>query len=185
ISTEQEKNRQAFSLLVMRQFVSPPNIISDRSTSGGSVASANSSELLSSQISNWLSQISGDFNLGFNYRPGDDISNEEIALALSTQLFDEKLSVSGNFGVSKGNASNEQPTNLIGDLRLEYKMTKDGKIRLVVYNQSNDFTVSTAQQSPYTQGVGVIYQEDFDSWEQFACGFRQLFVSEKKKQKCL
>jgi hypothetical protein len=121
ISTDQERNRQAFALLVLRRFVSPPNITTERTNTNTAFAE-NSTELLSSQISNWLSQISDDFNLGFNYRPGDEISNEEIALALSTQLFNERLSLSGNFGVSRGTSTNQNPSNVIGDVRLEYKI---------------------------------------------------------------
>lgn len=182
ISTDQERNRQAFALLVMRRFVSPPNI--NRESSIGNAFAENSSELLSSQISNWLSQISDDFNLGFNYRPGDEISNEEIALALSTQLFNERLLVNSNVGVSRGTSANQNPSNLIGDIRLEYKMTPDGKIRLVVYNESNDFRMITTQQSPYTQGVGVLYQEEFNTMNEFYCGFKNLFRKESDRVKC-
>jgi hypothetical protein len=173
ISTEQEKNRQAFALLVLRRFVSPPNVTSEHTSTN--VLAANSSELLSSQISNWLSQISDDFNLGFNYRPGDDISNEEIALALSTQLFNERLSLSSNVGVSRNTSNiNQNTTNIIGDIRIEYKITKDGKIRLVVYNESNDYRLGTTQQSPYTQGLGVLYQEEFDTLDEFWSNFKGL-----------
>lgn len=184
ISTDQEKNRQAFALLVLRRFVSPltPTITKDRNTN--SAFTENSTELLSNQISNWLSQISDDFNLGFNYRPGDDISNEEIALALSTQLFNERLSLSGNFGVSRGTSANQKPSNVIGDVRIEYKINDDGRIRLVVYNESNDYRGITTQQSPYTQGVGILYQQEFDNWDQFTCGFRQLFVDRKRRTMC-
>lgn len=183
ISTDQERNRQAFSLLVLRRFVTPPNISADRGSAGA--LAENSTELLSSQISNWLSQISDDFNLGFNYRPGDDISSTEIALALSTQLFNERLSVSGNFGVRQGNETNQNPTNYIGDIRVEYKITKDGKIRLVVYNETNDFRTAATQQAPYTQGVGFLYREEFDTWDQFMCGFRQLFVPSERRKPCI
>jgi hypothetical protein len=175
ISTEQERNRQAFALLVLRRFVSPPNVTSDHNSTNA--LAANSTEFLSSQISNWLSQISDDFNLGFNYSPGDDISNEEIALALSTQLFNERLALSSNVGVSRNTgaaAGAQNTTNLIGDLRLEYKITQEGKIRLVVYNESNDFRMADTQQAPYTQGVGVIYRQDFDNFNEFLEGFREL-----------
>lgn len=180
ISTEQERNRQAFALLVLRRFVSPPNVAATHNNTNA--LAANGTELLSSQISNWLSQISDDFNLGFNYSPGDDISNEEIALALSTQLFNERLSLSSNLGVSRNTGqttSNQNTTNLIGDIRIEYKITSDGKIRLVVYNESNDFRMAYTQQSPYTQGVGVIYREDFDTFDEFLQGFKNLL---KRKQ---
>jgi hypothetical protein len=180
ISTEQERNRQAFALLVLRRFVSPPNVSAVHNNTNA--LAANGTELLSSQISNWLSQISDDFNLGFNYSPGDDISNEEIALALSTQLFNERLSLSSNLGVSRNTGqtnTNQNTTNLIGDIRIEYKITKDGKIRLVVYNESNDFRMAYTQQSPYTQGVGIIYREDFDTFDEFLDGFKHLLKRNK------
>jgi hypothetical protein len=183
ISTDQERNRQAFALLVMRRFVSPPNINTETTGTGNALAE-NGTELLSSQISNWLSQISDDFDLGFNYRPGDEISNEEIALALSTQLFNERLAISSNVGVSRGSSANQNPSNLIGDIRLEYKITPEGKIRLVVYNESNDFRMANTQQSPYTQGIGVVYQEEFDNWEEFICGFSNLFKKKNNQVKC-
>ena len=159
VSNEQERNRQAFALLVLRQFVSPPNIVRAETNFG---VVANSTELLSSQISNWLSQISDDFNLGFNYRTGDQISNDEIALALSTQLFNNRVQLSGNFGVSRGNATNQQPSNYIGDVKVEYILTKEGKLKLMAYNESNNYRNITTQQSPYTQGIGLVYQQDFD-----------------------
>ncbi|MBX7053143.1 MAG: translocation/assembly module TamB domain-containing protein [Flavobacteriales bacterium] len=180
ISTEQERNRQAFALLVLRRFVSPPNVAAVHNNTNA--LAANGTELLSSQISNWLSQISDDFNLGFNYSPGDDISNEEIALALSTQLFNERLSLSSNLGVSRNTSqtnTSQNTTNLIGDIRIEYKITSDGKIRLVVYNESNDFRMAYTQQSPYTQGVGVIYREDFDTFDEFLQGFKNLLKRDK------
>ncbi len=182
ISTEQEKNRQAFALLVLRRFVSPPNVSSDHQSTNA--LSATSSELLSSQVSNWLSQLSDDFNLGFNYSPGDDISNEEIALALSTQLFNERLSLTSNLGVSR-NTSNvsQNASNLIGDIRIEYNITPEGRVKLLVYNESSDFRMATTQQSPYTQGVGILYQEEFDTLEEFWDGFRALLRNEERRKK--
>ena len=173
VSTDQERNRQAFALLVLRQFVSPPNIVKSTNTNTNNLFVENSTELLSSQISNWLSQISDDFNLGFNYRSGDQISNEEVALALSTQLFDNRMQLSGNFGLSRGNAANQQPSNYIGDVKVEYRLTEEGRLKLVAYNESNNYRNVTTQQSPYTQGVGIIYQEDFDH-------FMDIFKKRKK-----
>ena len=179
VSTEQERNRQAFALLVMGRFISPPNITQTGGTGVG--LASNGSELISSQISNWLSQISDDFDLGFNYRPGDKISNEQIELALSTQLFNDRVSVTGNFGVARGSANTGQTTNYIGDVRVEYNITQDGKIRLMVYNESNDRRMTTTTQSPYTQGIGVIYQEEFDNWKQLVDGIQDLFKRKAQK----
>lgn len=186
ISTDQERNRQAFALLVMRRFVSPPNVTADHSSTNA--FAANGTEFLSSQISSWLSQISDDFNLGFNYSPGDDISNEEIALALGTQLFNERLSLSSNLGVSRNTGAspaNQNATNIIGDIRIEYKITPEGRIRLVMFNESNDFRATTVQQSPYTQGLGVIYREDFDTFEEFLEGFKKLLKGKEKSSSAM
>ncbi|MEO0405181.1 MAG: translocation/assembly module TamB, partial [Bacteroidota bacterium] len=161
ISTEEEMNRQAFALLVLRRFISPPNISKQHNAIG---LAENSTELLSSQLSNWLSQISNDFDVGVNYRPGDDISNEELAVALSTQLFNDRLRVSGNFGVAaNNNAQQQQANNVIGDLMIEWKMLENGKIKLIVYNQSNDYDVTNTNISPYTQGIGIVFQEEFNT----------------------
>lgn len=182
ISNEQERNRQAFALLVLRRFVSPPDVSSDHQSTNA--LAANSTELLSSQISNWLSQISDDFNLGFNYRPGDDISNEEIALALSTQLFNERLALTSNVGVSRNTSNvNQNASNLIGDIRVEYKITPEGKVKFLVYNESSDFRMTYTQQSPYTQGVGIMYQEEFDTMEEFWKAFRAMLAGEDRRRR--
>lgn len=180
LSSEEELNRQAFSLLVLKRFVSPHR----GGGSAGNALAVNTLEMLSSQMGLWLSDISEDFDIGINYSPGDEISNEEIAIALSTQLFNDRLRISGNFGVSQGNEANQNPSNLIGDIKIEYSITEDGKIRLVVYNETNDYAVATTAQSTYTQGVGVLYQEEFDTIDEFYCGFKNLFRRESERSPC-
>lgn len=162
LNNEQEVNRQAFSLLVLRRFISPPDIAKTNTNIG---LAENSTELITSQLSNWLSQISDDFDIGVNYSPGDQISSDELAIALSTQLFNDRLLLSGNFGVQQAPtvAGTENSSNLIGDIRIEYKVTPKGKIRLIVYNQSNEFDLVRNRQNNYTQGMGIVYQEEFDS----------------------
>ena len=162
LNNEQEINRQAFSLLVLRRFISPPDIAKTNTNLG---LAENSTELITSQLSNWLSQISDDFDIGVNYSPGDQISSDELAIALSTQLFNDRLLLSGNFGVQQAPtaAGTESSSNLIGDIRIEYKVTPKGKIRLIVYNQSNEFDLVRNRQNNYTQGMGIVYQEEFDS----------------------
>ena len=183
ISTEQELNRQAFALLVMRRFIAPHTVSS--SNPGGGILAENSMEMLSAQVGLWLQGITDKFDIGFDYRPGDEISNEEISLALSTQLFSDRLTVSGNFGVSQGNEINQNPSSIIGDLKLEYRMTEDGKIRLVVFNESNQFDVANTNQSPYTQGLGVLYREEFDTIDEFYCGFKNLLRKEEDRIDCV
>jgi hypothetical protein len=51
-------------------------------------------------------------------------------------------------------------------VKVEYLLTKDGKLKLMAYNESNNYRNITTQQSPYTQGVGLVYQQDFDHFKE-------------------
>jgi len=165
LNTEQEMNKQVFSLLILKSFVTPSQLTSSGgSTDGVSGAGvANSSELLSNQLSNWLSQISKDFDVGVNYRPGDDLSNEELEVALSTQVFNDRVTIDGNLGVTNGVNAQQNASNIAGDVNVEYKITNDGKLRLRAFNKANDNSLLTSATGPYTQGVGIFYREEFSS----------------------
>jgi len=162
----QELNKQVFSLLVLNQFLPPPGTESSASAAG--VGAATTSEMLSNQMSNWLSKMSNDFDVGVSYRPGDEISSQEIEVALSTQVFNDRVIIDSNFGMSdnSGETSNQNSKNIVGDVTVEYKITKDGKIRVKAFNTSNQYSLENPN-SDYTQGVGVSYREDFDTWGEF------------------
>ncbi|MCB0782062.1 MAG: translocation/assembly module TamB domain-containing protein, partial [Flavobacteriales bacterium] len=130
----------------------------------------------SNQVSNWLSGLSKDVDLGLNYRPGDAISQEEVELAVSTQLFNERLLVNTTVGVQYGQAtSSSTQSQLIGDVQVEYLISPDGKMRLKAYNLSNDQNLNRADQAQYTQGVGIGYRREFDR-------VRELFRGKRKRK---
>ena len=162
ITTEQEMNRQVFSLLVLNRFM--PTTIDQYNTALGYGVGSTSSELLSNQLSNWLSQISSDFDIGINYRPGDEISSQKVEVALSTQLFNDRVIIDGNVGVAGQNPalSNQRTSSIIGDVNVEVKITPEGKFRVKAFNRSNTFDILNTT-SPYTQGIGVFYRKEFDS----------------------
>ncbi len=161
-SSGPELTRQFFALMAINKFLPLTNSISNASGNALSGGKSTVSEMISSQMSNWLSQISDEFDIGLNYRPGDEISSEEIAVAFSTQLLNDRLTVSTNVGVAKGNSANRNPNQLIGDFNVEYKINKDGTFRVRGYNESNEFDITRTAQAPFTQGVGVYYTEEFD-----------------------
>jgi hypothetical protein len=165
ITTEQEMNRQVFSLLVLNRFM--PATTDQYNTALGYGVGSTSSELLSNQLSNWLSQISTDFDIGVNYRPGDELSSQEVELALSTQLFDDRVLIDGNFGyagneTATGNSA-QSASQIIGDVNIEVKITPEGKFRVKAFNRSNTFDIINTS-SPYTQGIGLFYRKEFDDF---------------------
>jgi hypothetical protein len=187
VNTTQQLNQQVFSLLILNRFLPVQATTEEQSitvTGVGGFGSATTSDFVSTQISNWLSEISNQFDIGVNYRPGDQISNQEIAVALSTQLFNERLYVSGSVGVTS--ASETQYTQgqngILGDFMVEYSITPDGKIRLKVFNETNPYELVSTSSSIYTQGVGLVYQEDFDTLDEFFKEVKSLFSKDTVKK---
>lgn len=185
VNTTNELNQQVFSLLILNRFMDVAAIDQSRAMASGARAlySANTSEFISNQLSGWLSEISREFNIGINYRPGDEVSNQEFAVALSTQLFNERLSISGNIGVTSTTDAQltQGQSGILGDFLLEYSLTEDGKIRLKVFNETNPYEVFSTSNSLYTQGVGLIYREEFDTLDEFFEKVGKLFSNSKVK----
>lgn len=185
IDNDAEMNRQVFSLLILNSFVTPYQLnnsgdkLSNTSEKGSSAAGATTSELLSNQLSNMLRNISNDFDVGVNVRPGDEVSSAEAALALSTQLFNDKLSIDGNLGV---NNNNQSANNIVGDVNIDYKLTDDGKLRVKAFNKSNDITNQVISTGPYTQGVGAFYREEFDTIGELFRRYLERIKNGKKKE---
>ena len=158
--SEEEKNKQFISLLVLNNFITPTFYRGGINTFANNPLSENTFEYFSNQISSWLSSLTKDVHLRFSYRPGSLMTNEEIALALSTQIFDNRISVSTNFGMSSNQQT--QQSQLIGDFELVAAITKNRKLKLKAYNKTNDKIYH--DRSPYTQGLGISYSNDFDSF---------------------
>lgn len=162
VSTEQDLNKQVFALLLLNKFL-PAREGNVAGNGAGGAASASSSEVLSNQLTTWMNKLSNRLDLGINYRPGDhEITGDELAVAVSTALFNDRITVSTNVGVSGAGSDDNSSSGLIGDFALEYKITEDGRLRIRAYNESNAGDL-TGDQARYVQGVGVYYREEFDS----------------------
>ncbi len=162
IGTEEELMRQFISLLVINNFISSSEFdVNSWSGTSSGVAGVTASELLSNQLSNWLSQISNDFDIGVNYRPGDAISSDEVEVALSTQLLNDRIIFTGNLDLLTEEVRSPQgeASNIVGDFDLEFKVTD--KISIKAFNRVNDDRI--IRPSLYTQGLGLIYRNEFDS----------------------
>jgi hypothetical protein len=191
ISTEEELTRQVFSLLLMNSFISmgasstsltssgspsSTTTINSSNTSGSSAMASTTFEMVSNQISNWLSQISKDIDIGLNIRPGyNAISPQEAQLALSTQLLNNKIVLNGNFDVRGSGYTTSNTNQMTGDFDAELKLTE--RLRFKVLNRFND-TYATGL-TPYTQGVGIFYKQDFN---RFSDLFRKKTKPDMKKE---
>lgn len=160
--------QQMVSLLVLKSF----SFTSGNATLANTVGSS-SIEMLTNQVSNMLSQISKDVDIGLNYRTGDALSSEELELALSTHLFNDRVTVDGNLGMTtSGSAQNT--SNLVGDVTVDVKITPDGRFRVKAFNKANNpFDISSSY-ATYKQGIGIYYRYEFDK-------FSEIFRRTRKK----
>ncbi len=169
--TEEEMNKQIISLLLLNRFMPLQGSGSGTSRGYATAGLTTTTEVLSNQLNYWLSQISKDFDFGFNYRPGDELTSDEVEVALSKQFLNNRmtLNVNGNYDVRQTNANASQ---LVGDVEVEYKIKPSGKMRVKAFTRANDHLLY--EYAPYTQGVGLFYREEFNS-------FGELFDRLKRK----
>lgn len=173
IGNAEEMNRQVFALLILNSFIP-----TERNTFNSPISQGlgnTSIELISNQFGNWLSQISNDFDVGFSYNQGDQVTSSQVEIALSTQILNDRIVLETNLeigGNQLGSPDNQQASNIAGDVSIEYKISEDGKIRIKAFNRSNTVDV-VANNAPYTQGVAIFYRKDFDK-------FRELWERKKK-----
>lgn len=165
-----EMTQQVVYLMVMNQF--KPIVSTGSSVDVG----ATSMSLVTNQINSWLSQISQNVNVGVNYHPATSSTKQEFDVALSTQLFDDRLLIDGTFGMnSYNNQSYKQSSTIVGDINIEYLLTKNRRWRVHAFNRTNTLTILN-NNSQYTQGVGITYQRDFTN-------FKEIFKRAKKTEK--
>ena len=166
-----EMNQQMIYMLVMNSF--KPVI----SSTGSSInVGATSLSLVTNQINSWLSGISKNVNVGVNYRPASSTDIESWDVSMSTQLMNDRLLIDGTFGMNNYKSSAyQQPNQIVGDINIEYILTKNKRWRIRAFNRTNNVALLN-NNAPYTQGVGLKYQRDFYT-------FGELFHTKKWAEK--
>jgi hypothetical protein len=130
-----------------------------------------------------ISQFSKDVDLAVNYRPNDYVTTGQVEMAMSTQLLNDRVIINGNVDVGgqQVNATTASTTNkVIGEGNMEVKITDNGKLRLKAFNRSNQSVIY--ETSPYTQGVGIFYKEDFNSFNELLKRYFKMIFTRKEEQ---
>jgi hypothetical protein len=178
--TKEDVNKQMISLLMLGSFYTP-NFFTGKTTTetGTQLMGTTASELISNQLSNWLSQINDEWNIGVNYRPKNEISNDQVELAISTQILNDRVTIDANMA-NNSNPSSKNSGELVGDFDVKVKLTKDGRLQFQAFNHSNDnLTYDTA---PYTQGIGFSYREEFNTLRELFQQYKDAILKKKKNR---
>ena len=180
--SENELNTQVFYLLL---FKSTKNLDSYSTTGGGNIAEStarnSASKILSNQLNRLAGRIEGvELSLdlqSYNTTGSSSGGTTQLELGLSKQLFNDRVvvKIAGNFGLEGEQARNQQSmSDFAGDIRIEYKLTEDGRFRLVGFRE-NEYD-NLLQGEIIKTGAGVIFVRDYDS-------FRELFMGKDKDEK--
>jgi hypothetical protein len=177
-STPEEMNKQILSLVVLGKFYTPEYLRGTYEAQNPNLIGTTASELFSNQLSNWLSQISDNLDIGLNYRPGNQITNDEIELALSTQMFNDRVTINGNIG-NNNNPNSGNNSQLVGDFDVNVKLIPNGKIRFKAYNRSNNNLIY--ETAPYTQGIGFTFTEEYNTFDDLLDKMKGIFSRKEKE----
>lgn len=160
INSEEMMTRQVIYLLALNRFYTTDY----NSSYSSNELSAMTTSVLSSSLGSLMGQFSENWNISPNLRSEQgDFTDLEVDLYLSSQLLNNRLIFNGNIGYRDSRYSS---TNFIGDFDIEYLLNESGTLRLKGYNHFNDrnYSLRTALT---TQGIGLIYKHDFNSWTNF------------------
>lgn len=167
-TSQDEINKQMFSLLVLNRFYRNDNS-GDYGLHAQTAGVTTVTEMMSNQLSRWLSQISNNVDIGLAYHvrdPEREIASDEIEVALSTQLLNDRITISANGnmdvgGTKSGTGEESKKTNIAGDFDIEVKLNRQGTLKMKAYSHTDEKILYNNTET--IQGVGISYQESFDT----------------------
>jgi hypothetical protein len=128
-----------------------------------------------------LNDGEGKFAVGLSYEQGernpelDFQTDDRLGVTVSTQISDRIL-INGKIGVPVGGVSE---TVVAGDVEIQILLNEDGTLSAKIFNRENEIQQFFVQQQGYTQGVGLSYQVDFDTFGEL---LRKVFKSKPKEE---
>ena len=173
LSTEDKVQKQFLALILSNNFLPDEQSGIVNNTSA---LYTNVTEMMANQINNIFQKLDIPLDLGLKYQPNER-GNDIFDVAVSTQLFNNRVVVNGNIGnkqYSSGNTQNE----VVGDIDIEIKLDRSGSFRLNLFSHSADQYTNYLDNSQ-RNGVGITYQTEFNSFKQF---FKNIFSSKQKRK---
>lgn len=163
-------NKQIFALLVLDRFIQE-NPLEAEMGSTSALIRTTVGKFLSSQLNQLSSKVIPGVELNFDiqsyddYQSGQALGRTQVEIGLKKQLFKERMSVQigGTVDVEGEKAKQNSANELASDITIEYKLNKDGSLRLKGFRH-NQYEGAIDGQLVET-GVGVVSVRDFNRWK--------------------
>lgn len=173
LNTDDKVQKQFLSLLLTNNFI--PDFQSGI-VNNTNLLFSNVMEIMSGQLSNILQSLDIPLDLGLQYQSNEG-GTDIFDVAVSTQLFNNRVSVNGNIGNRQYNTGNAGQ-DVAGDLDIDIKVDKAGAVKVSLFSHSAD---------PYTNyldysqrnGIGIGYQKEFNTIYGF---LRSLFLGKNGRE---
>jgi hypothetical protein len=142
----------------MLRRLSPPDAFS---TSGSLYNSV--SELLSNQLSYWLTQVDQNLEINIDLGSLDQEAFNTFQLRLSYSFLNGRLRITRD-GTFSNQYNQTQVASMLGDWTVDYLLTPDGKFKVKMYSRSNINTVtnSLGTQAAITTGISLLHTQSFN-----------------------
>ena len=178
LNTEDKVQKQFLALVATGSFL-PGDQSGINNQFGSGIILSNLSAIASGQISSLLQRAGIPVDLGVNYTQ-NEAGNDIVDLNLSTQFFDNRVIVNGSVGNRQYSTTSDD--NLVGDIDVEIKMDKSGRLRAKLFSHSADDYTNYLDNSQRS-GAGISYQREFDNLFDFLKGmFKKKNKSEPEVQ---
>lgn len=159
LSDKDTRQKQAFNLLAYGGFLSKEGLNQSQITNVFyEKAGALFSQLF--QEEDGKIQLNVDF-VNADKTPGAE-TDGRIGVSVSSRIND-KITINGNVGVPVGGINQSA---IVGNVEIQYRVNEDGTLNLRLFNRENDITY-VGQGIGYTQGLGVSYEVDFNTFNEF------------------
>ncbi|MFR9594319.1 MAG: hypothetical protein SNI57_07205, partial [Rikenellaceae bacterium] len=167
LNDQETISRQFFYLMLANSFISE-SASGSTSDLGVSTTAATGFELLTNQLSNWLS--SSNYNVVIRYRPESELAGDELDFGISRSLINNRLlvEVEGNYtnnDISSSGETEEDATssNFTGEAYITWLIDRSGALRLRGFTQTIDRY--DENQGLQETGIGIYYKESFNNFK--------------------
>ncbi len=168
-----EMNKQVFALLLLNRFVAEnPFASSGAGFSAATLARQSVSKLMTEQLNKLAGDLVAGVDLNFDVQSSEDYSTGQRAdrtdlnVGLSKRLLNDRLTVTvgSNFELEGPANSNQQSSNIAGNVALNYALSKDGRYQLRAYRK-NDYQ-GVIEGYIIETGVGFIITLDYNRFRE-------------------